>query len=333
MTLPRGVLIGVDVGGTTMSAGLVSSDGEVLSVIQTPTHGDGPGSAPETLLRLVTELVSRADREGVQVEAIGIGLPGVVDTDIGMLKMGVHLLQDLAGIPLTERVRAATGIPAFVDNDVNTLALAESFWGHGRGASSLALLAVGTGVGGAIILDGRLVRGRSGYGGEFGHVPIAYDGKLCVCGARGCLCTYVCGHDIAVEARRRVRGEPGSTLLARAGGDPSTITSRMVFEAAAAGDALARAIVGEVIRALAAGLAGIVNGLNPEVIVVTGGVAGSLVPLQEEILRRTGEYAFADALADSRIHFVAGDKGRTVRGGAALVLYERATRATAPSLQ
>ena len=333
MTLRGGVLIGVDVGGTTMSAGLVTLDGEVLSVIQTPTHGDGPGTAPETLFRIVGELISRADQEGVPVEAIGIGLPGVVDTEIGMLKMGVHLVQDLTGIPLAERVHARTGIPAFVDNDVNALALAESTWGHGRGARSLALLAVGTGVGGAIILDGHLVRGRSGYGGEFGHVPIAFDGKPCVCGSRGCLAMYVCGQEIALEARRRVQDEPGSTLLARAGHDPSKITSRMVFEAATAGDALARAIVGEVTHALAAGLAGIVNGLNPDVIVVTGGVAGSLVPLQEEILRHTGEYAFADALADTRIHFVAGDKDQTVRGGAALVLYERATRAPAPSLR
>jgi len=333
LTLPDGVLIGVDVGGTTMSAGLVTPDGEVLSVIQTPTHRDGPSTAPETLLGIVGELISRADREGVRVEAVGIGLPGVVDTEIGMLKMGVHLLQDLAGIPLAERVHAGTGIPAFVDNDVNALALAESIWGHGRGTRSLALLAIGTGVGGAIILDGHLVRGRSGYGGEFGHVPIAFDGRPCVCGSRGCLAVYVGGHAVALEARRRVRGEPGSTLLTRAGGDPSMITSRLVFEASAAGDALARTIVGEVTHALAAGLAGIVNGLNPEVIIVTGGVAGSLVPLQEEILRRTGEYAFADALGDTRIHFAAGDKGRTVRGGAALVLYERATRAAAPSPQ
>ena len=329
MALAHGVLIGVDVGGTTMSAGLVATDGEVLSVVQTPTHRDGPGSAPETLFASVDELISRARQKNVPIEAVGIGLPGVVDTDIGMLRVGVHLVQDLVGIRLADRVHARTGIPAFVDNDVNALALAESTWGHGRGARSLALLVVGTGVGGAIILDGHLVRGKSGYGGEFGHVPIALDGRPCICGSRGCLCTYISGHYIALEGRRRLAGKPGSTLLARAGGDPSTITSRMIFDAAAAGDALARTIVDEVTRALAAGLAGIVNGLNPEVIVVTGGVVGSLVPLQGEILRRTGEYAFAEALADTRIHFVAGDKAETVRGGAALVLYERAARAAA----
>lgn len=322
-----GVLIGVDVGGTSTSGGLVRADGTVLSVVQTPTHRDGPGTAADTILGIIVDLAGQAGELRVPIEGVGIGLPGVVDAEVGVMKIGVHLLPELTGIPLAERVQAKTGIVAFVDNDVNALALGEWTWGLGRGARSLAMLVVGTGVGGAVILDGRVVRGHSGYGGEFGHVPIKFDGKLCVCGARGCLCTYVCGGEIALDARRRVHDEPGSTLLARSGGDPSTITTRLVFEAAAAGDALARSIVDEACQALAAGLAVIVNGLDPEVVVVTGGVAGSLLPLQGEILRRLREYAFAEAIAGARIHFVAGDKGQTVRGGAALVLYERARRA------
>ncbi|MDP3909523.1 MAG: ROK family protein [Gemmatimonadales bacterium] len=321
------MLIGVDVGGTRMSGGLVRADGNVLSVVQAPTHRDGPGTALDTLLDLIADVIARAAELRVPIEGVGIGVPGVVDAEAGVMKKGVHLLPELTGVPLAERVEGKTGIRTFVDNDVNALALGEWTWGVGRGARSLAMLAVGTGVGGAVILDGRVVRGHSGYGGEFGHVPIKFDGKLCVCGARGCLCTYVCGHDIALDARRRVHDEPGSTLLARSGGDPSTITARLVFEAATAGDALARSIVDEACQALAAGLAVIVNGLDPEVIVVTGGVAGSLLPLQGEILRRLREHAFAEAMAGTRIHFVPGDKCQTVRGGAALVLYERARRA------
>lgn len=327
MALTDGVLMGVDVGATTMSAGLVAPDGQVLSVIQAATYRDGPGTVLDTLLGIIGELLSRVRREPVRVEAIGVGLPGVVDTEIGMLRKGVHLVPELSGLPLAERVHVKTGIPVFVDNDVNALALAEWTWGHGRGVQSLAVLAIGTGLGGALVLDGRLVRGRSGYGGEFGHVPIAFNGKRCPCGAPGCLAAYVGGHAIALEARHRVEGGRDSALLARAGENASAITSHMVFEAAAAGDAVSCEIVDEVVAALAAGLGGIVNGFNPETIIVTGGVARSLMPLQDEILRRTGEYAFADALADTRIHFVAGDKNRTVRGGAALVRYERATRA------
>jgi glucokinase len=326
MTSP-GALIGVDVGGTSMSAGLVAADGTVLSVVQTPTHRDGPGTAMDTLLGLIADVIGRAGELRVPVAGVGIGLAGVVDAEVGVLKKGVTLVPELAGIPLAERVQAKTGIRAFVDNDVNALALGEWTWGLGRGTRSLGMLAIGTGVGGAVILDGRLVRGHSGYGGEFGHVSVKFDGKLCLCGARGCLCTYVCGHDIALDARRRVHDEPGSAVLARAGGDPSAINARLVFEAAAAGDAVARSVVDEACQALGAGLAAIVNGLDPEVIVVTGGVAGSLLPLQGEILRRVRDYAFPEAMAGTRIHFVAGDKSRTVRGGAALVLYERARRA------
>lgn len=325
----RGALIGVDVGGTSMSGGLVAADGAVLTVVQTPTHRDGPGTGVDTLLGLIGDVIARAAELRVPIEGVGIGLPGVVDAAAGMMKegVGVHPLPELAGIPLAERVEAKTGIGTFVDNDVNALALGEWTWGVGRGARSLAMLAIGTGVGGAVILDGRLVRGHSGYGGEFGHVPVKFDGKPCRCGGRGCLCTYVSGEDIAFEARRRVRDEPGPGLLARAGGDPSAITSRMVFEAAAAGDALAGAIVDEACRVLAAGLTIMVNGLDPEAIVVTGGVVGSLLPLQGEILHRLREHAFAEAIARARIHFVPGDKCQTVRGGAALVLYERARRA------
>ena len=330
MTLPSGVIIGVDVGGTTMSAGLVTPDGQVLAVVQASTHRDGPGTALETLLGIVGEMVSRAGETGVTVEAIGIGLPGIVDAEAGVMKKGVHLVPELSGVPLAECIQAKTGIPAFVDNDVNALALGEWTYGLGRGAASMVMLAVGTGVGGALILDGHLIRGQSGYGGEFGHTPIKFDGRLCVCGARGCLAAYAGANEgISMEARTRLRGQPDSTLLSYSGGEPEGITAEMVFRAAAAGDALARSIVDEACQALGAGIGAIVNGLNPEGIVLTGGVVGSLVPLERDLLRRVEEYAFADALESTRIHLVAGDKSQTVRGGAALVLYERTRRAAA----
>jgi len=321
MTSTSNALLGVDVGATAMSAGIVTTDGAVLSVGQSVTHRDGPGTILDTLLGLVGEQVAWAQEERVTVEAIGIGLPGVVDADAGTLRKGVHLLPELSGVPIAARLTVKTGIPVFVDNDVNAVALGEWIWGHGRGARSLAILAIGTGVGGALILDGRLVRGQSGHAGEFGHVSIALDGRRCSCGSRGCLAAYVSGAYIAEEAERRTT----PIIRSASGGDHEapTITTRMVFEAAAAGDTAARAIVDEATRALGAGLAHIVNGYNPDVIIVTGGVVGSLLPLRDEIVAFAGEYALADALAATRIHFVVGDKNQTVRGGAALVLYER----------
>jgi glucokinase len=215
-------------------------------------------------------------------------------------------------------------VPVFVDNDVNALALAEWRFGAGRGARSLVVLAPGTGFGAGIILDGRLVRGVAGFGGEFGHTPVKFDGPPCWCGGRGCLAVYASGRGIAEAARARVAGHDESPLLLAAGGVAQRITAELVFRAAADGEPVAAAVVDEACRALGAMLATIVNGLNPEVVVVTGGVAGSLAALEKQILAAAAEHAFARALAATRITIVPGDKRLTMRGAAALVLYERA---------
>jgi glucokinase len=323
------VLIGVDVGGTTMSGGLVTPEGEILSTVQTDTHRDGPGTALEDLSRIIDELMSQALDRGVSVGGIGVGLPGVVDADAGLMKKGIERVTELTELPLAQRIQAKTGVPVFLDNDVNALALGEWRYGHGRGASSLVVLALGTGLGGAIILDGRLERGRSGFGGEFGHFPVNFDGRRCVCGGRGCLGAYAAGYGIAAEWRRGLGRQRGS-------GPPppeselSMSNAEEVFQAAARGDAAARAVVDDACQALSAALGGVINGLNPEVVVVTGGILKSLVHREAEILARVGEYALAPAREAARIHLVPGDKSQTVRGGAALVLYEQARRVARP---
>jgi glucokinase len=316
----------VDVGCTTVSGGLITPDGNVLSAIQAPTSL-GSGTAEHTILGIVTDLHAEAQARGLALEAVGVGVPGLVDAERGMQlsSAGSHVA-DLSRIPLAERISAKTGVPAFVDNDVNALALGEWTFGLGRGAASCVVLAIGSGIGAGIILDGRLVRGKRGFAGELGHIPVDFNGPPCPCGGRGCLALYVGGEYLAAEARRRGSCEP-SSLLALAGGQAPAITAETVFLAAAAGDPLARSMVDRACRALGAGLAVVVNGLNPEVVVVTGGVVKSLLPLQGEIIRRAGEYALADSLAGTPIHFVPGHKDQTVRGGAALVLYERAHRA------
>jgi glucokinase len=316
------LILGVDVGGTTISAGLVSPSGEIVKQVQVPTHQGGSGSALTTLLTLLDRLLAEASGEGVRVLGIGAGVPGAVDAAGGVVGMDVQNVPELAGVPLAAELGRVASLPAYIDNDVNVLALGEWRFGAGRGARSLVLLAIGTGVGGGIILDGRLLRGASGYGGELGHVSINFDGRPCFCGGRGCLKTYVSGPDIATEARQRVKGQRDSLLSALAGGDPDGITATHVFRAAAEGDPLAAALVDEVCQALGAGLAAVVNGLNPEVLLVTGGVAESLGQLEGTILRWAGRYAFARALAATRISIIPAEKRATVLGGAALFLYE-----------
>jgi len=304
---PLRAVIGVDVGGTTTAAGLIGADGAVLAHLQEATHGRGPGTALVTLLGLLTRLATLAAERGVEPTAIGIGVPGTVDAETGTIGAEAHYVPELAHVPLGAIVSERMDLPVFVDNDVNALALGEWMFGAGRGARSLVLLALGTGVGGGIILEGRLVRGRGGYGGELGHVPIDFDGRPCICGGRGCLKAYVSGTDIALEGSRRL-GRP--------------VTAPEVFGLAAAGDAVAEGLVAEVCEALGAGLAVVVNGLNPGRLLLAGGVAESLRPLESLIRAACARYAFAGALATTALEIIVLDKGSAVRGGAALVHHE-----------
>ncbi len=161
----------MDVGGTTVAAGLVAADGQVLEHQQAPTHARGPGTALDTIGELLARLCEQARALGVTVTGVGIGVPGIVDAERGTVGVDVHYAPELARAPLAAMLGERLGVPVHVDNDVNALALAEWTWGAGRGARSLVMLALGTGVGGGIIIDGRLHRGQSGFGGELGHVP------------------------------------------------------------------------------------------------------------------------------------------------------------------
>ncbi|HKZ05222.1 MAG TPA: ROK family protein, partial [Methylomirabilota bacterium] len=219
-----------------------------------------------------------------------------------------HHVPELSGVPVARLLAETAGAPAVVDNDVNALALGESRWGAGRGRRSLVLLAIGTGVGGGIVLDGRLYRGAGGFGGELGHVPIELHGRPCVCGARGCLKAHVAGPDLAAEATRRL-GRP--------------VDAAALFALAAAGDAAAEAVVADATEALAAGLTIIVNGLNPEMLLVAGSVGRAFAAREADLRARLARRAYAAALASTRLAFLDLGKDGSVRGGAALVLHER----------
>jgi glucokinase len=167
------------------------------------------------------------------------------------------------------------------------------------------------------------VRGAGGFGGEFGHTPVKFDGRPCWCGGRGCLAVYASGRGIAEAARERAALPSGAGLAAAVGGDLAAIGAPLVFARAAEGDPASAAIVDEACRALGAMIGTVVNGLNPEVVLVTGGVARAYATLQASILETAGEYALKRALAATRVSIEPGDKRVTMRGAAALVLYER----------
>jgi predicted NBD/HSP70 family sugar kinase len=318
------VVVAVDVGGTTTAAALVSDAGEVRYEQQSPTYAGGPGTARQTIETLIEAV--RRNARGLTPVAVGVGVPAIVDVDAGVIGEEAHNVPELAGVPLARRLSDRFGLPAFVDNDVNALALAEARFGAGQGVRSLVVLAAGTGFGSGIVLDGRLVRGARGFGAELGHVPVKFDGPACWCGGRGCLALYASGRGIEETAAARAGGASGRALLAASGGDASRIDAALVFRLAGEGEPAATAIIDDACRALGAILGVVVNGLNPEVVVVTGGVAASFAPLETRILALAAEYAFKRALATTRIVIVAGDKRLSMRGAAALAFYELEAR-------
>src|SRR5215467_5920230 len=238
MTMSTTPVIGVDVGASTMSAGLVCPDGNVLATAQLPTQGEG--RVVDTLLALIDRALASADERWSDVAGIGVGLPGLVDVENGFVRsVPGSWLPELSTVPLVALIQERSGYPVFIDNDVNALALGEWMFGPDRGVSSLVTLAIGTGMGGGLILDGQLVRGHLHSAGEIGHLAVSFNGPICACGRSGCLSTYLAGGMMAERARERLDHYPGSIVLTRAGNDPNRIGSALLFEAAASGDPLA----------------------------------------------------------------------------------------------
>jgi predicted NBD/HSP70 family sugar kinase len=325
MTIPAAPMIGVDVGASTVSAGLVCPDGVVLAAAQLPTQRDG--EVVDTILALIDRILASADERHLPVSGIGVGLPGLVDVDNGFVRsVPGSWLPQLDNVPLVALIQQRTGHPVFIDNDVNALTLAEWTFGPDRGASSLVTLAIGTGMGSGLIVDGRLIRGHLHSAGEIGHIAVSFDGPLCACGQSGCLSTYVAGGLITERARERLDRYPESSVLMRVGGDPARISAPVLFEEAGAGDPLACAVIDEACEALGMGIGALVNLLNPEVIVITGGVAAALAPLEGDILCRARRRTLPGLLESTTVRVAPADKRATVRGGAALVLYEMARR-------
>lgn len=269
--------VGIDIGGTKIAALRISAEGEVLASTVIPT----PATDQTAALPAIEVAAAAVLDEGVT--AIGIGMAGLVDVRSGVLLWTPNLVW--RNLPLAEGLGQRFGLPVTVDNDATAAAWAESRLGASRGRADSLFVGVGTGIGGGIIAGGRLVRGAHGLAGEIGHIIVEPGGPLCGCGNRGCWEQVASGLAIARAGRHAVTEEPGSAIARLAGGDPLRATGELVAEAARDGDEVAGAILVGVARRLGEGVAGLVNVLDPDVVVIGGGVgeAGDLVldPLRE----------------------------------------------------
>lgn len=286
-------VVGVDIGGTNVVVGLVPAEGGPPAALRNRAtaslgHQD---QVVAHVRRMIDDVIAdgmRAVGGEAEVLGIGIGSPGPLDLERGVVLDAFNLgWKDFA---LRDGLSEATGLPASLDNDANCATWGEYWQGAGRGVRNLVGVTLGTGIGGGLILDGRLVHGSSASAGEIGHMTIDFTGRRCKCGNYGCLEAYASGPNIAARAREGVEAGAESTLLDLAGGDAERITAVTVYEALLQGDAFAREVMIETAKILGAGIANVVNVLNPEMVVIVGGVtrAGEslLAPVRAEVRRR-----------------------------------------------
>lgn len=261
--------IGVDLGGTKILVGLVDDTGRVLERVRVATPQTGPEAVLDAVAESVAALASRADLDPREVAGLGVGAPGPLDPEAGVVFEPPNM-PGWRDVPLAGMVEARLGVRAFVENDANAAALAERWAGAGVGADDLIYLTVSTGIGGGLILGGRLYRGATGTAGEVGHMVLVPEGPPCGCGRRGCLEALASGKAIAREARAAVEaGRPTTLSLLPV----ETLSAEDVARAAWDGDPVARAIFARAAAHLGTGIANLVNLLNPALVIIGGGVA------------------------------------------------------------
>ena len=266
--------IGLDVGGTTFKAGVVTEDGRIVHKDAMPTGIERPYQ--EIIADMAALCKKVAEDAGIpmsEIKSIGVGVPGLFDNKTGMIPFCTNL--GWHDIPFVAEMKKHLDTPVYGDNDATVAGLAESVAGVSAGIRDSVFLTLGTGVGGGIIIDGKPYSGAHGCGSEIGHMMIKMGGELCTCGNYGCFERYASATAIIREARKAMAEHPESSMLAACGGDPEKLNAKIVIDAAKAGDETAKTVFDGYVHALAVGIINIINMLDPEVIVLGGGVSAA----------------------------------------------------------
>src|SRR4051812_22062562 len=278
--------VGIDIGGTKVLGAVVDPLGQILALDRRPTEGHDVRKVEDTIVDLVGSFAEQYD-----VAAVGIGAAGFVDVTRTVVMFSPHL--DWRREPLRARVAERIRLPVVVDNDANTMALAECRFGAGRGHRFVLCVTLGTGIGGALVLDNRVYRGANGMAGEFGHMQVVPDGHRCECGNRGCWEQYASGNALLRDARELVRSTSpmAQHLRSLVGGDAGALDGPEISRAARDGDPLSVELIADVGEWLGVGLAGFAAAFDPSCIVIGGGVSDA-----DELLLEPGRRAFAPNL-------------------------------------
>jgi glucokinase len=314
------LVVGVDIGGTKVAAGLVDREGAIKSQTRTPMVANREaGEGLAAVISAIDVLFSQDAKARTLIRGIGICAPGPLDPHTGVV-VNPPNVPCWRNFPLAAEVAKVYDVPVKVENDANAAALAEAIWGAGRGFHHIFYATIGTGIGTGLVCDKRIYNGRTGAAGEGGHMSIHYNGPRCGCGKPGCIEILAAGPAIARRARAKLAAEQssGSKILDLAKGNIDAVTSEMVGHAYADGDPLAEEILQETAKLLALWLSNIVDLLEPDVMIIGGGVAAMLNPFFGDLSKWLVEYCVNSRSREIpllKAHYGA-DAG--IAGGAAL---------------
>jgi len=318
----RAPLVGIDLGGTNIKTALVSPEAEVIAQTEVPTEASkGPDVVIDRIMRSAHAVVEKDWCVWEDVAAVGIGSPGFLDSRTGVI---IHPpnLPGWRNVPLRQRLSDGLGKPVALENDANAAAWGEYWAGAGKGARSQVMFTLGTGIGGAIILQDDILRGENDLAGELGHMIIDPDGPLCSCGQRGCLESFASATATVRRFREAIQGGADSVLAGRVrAGDP--VDTRDMFEAALEGDALSRTTIEDTGRYMGIGINNLIMTVNPQVFLLAGGLskAGDMLldAVKEQVNRMLPEHVAGKA--DIRIAQLGGLAGAIGAAGCALHTY------------
>ena len=295
-------VIGVDMGGTKILSAVVNASGNILATAKIPTQAkDDTAIVIDRISDCIKEAFQKSDVDADTIRAIGIGAPGPLDPETGVVIFAPNL--GWKDVPLKTELEERIGIPTFVDNDVNVGTLGEHTYGAGRGVQNLVGIFVGTGIGGGIILNGELFHGASKTAGEIGHIIVREGGPKCGCGNRGCLEALASRTAMTKQLRNAIMNKGKKSVIKKlTGGDLEQIRSGTLAKALRSKDKLTLKIFKETTKYLGVGIGSIVNFLNPEMIVLGGGVVEALdEDFIKSIRKASKKYALPDTLKGVQI--------------------------------
>ncbi len=320
--MPDGYLIGIDLGATKIIAGAVTTSGEIISSYRIPTNVSGGFPGVKSQLIDVLQQI-KSDQSLLKLQGIGLGVPGQIDAKTGAVIFAPNL--QWHHVPLKKEMEDAFQVPVSILNDVRAITFGEWLFGAGKGSSNVFCMFIGTGIGGGMIYEDRLMLGADNSFGEVGHTPINFLGPTCTCGTRGCLEAYAGGWGIAKRAQEKIQADRslGKGILKFTAENIETIEAKQVFQAFKENDPLAKEIIEQATKALISGCIGIVNLMNPSTLILGGGILDGYPELFQTLKKGIEDGALKASTRFLKILPATLGQYSGVLGAAGMVLYDQ----------